>query len=231
MDTPTAAVTLTFWTSSRVWAANTTRGVRTVNTVAWASTKTHPLSPMTRTYVSNVTVTQWAQRTTAVMEPAFVNVKKALLESNVMNVSPVTTGNKAASRTCATRSFSCARTVGHAFRTSVVSARQTLRAFCANSHAVTQVKSATVPAGSVWAWPCFSARSSPSCWARTLPEIPLHHQQRAQRGHNAHQRPLPGAEHPAGDRERESETLPELEKYIHAPTTYKDKTHSTQIFN
>lgn len=52
-------------------------------------------------------------------------------------------------QTCATRSCSCARTEGRALKTSAVSARRTLRAFCANSRAATEVKSATVPAGSV----------------------------------------------------------------------------------
>lgn len=116
-------------------------------------------------------------------------------------------------QTCATRSWSCARTEGRALKTSAVSARRTLRAFCANSRAATEVKSATVPAGSVWAWHCSSARSSPSCWAPPLPEIPPHHQQRAQRGHGARQRSLRGAERPAGERERETETLRELEIY------------------
>lgn len=135
-------------------------------------------------------------------------------------------------RTCATRSFSCARMGVRALKTSAVSARRTLRAFCANSRAVTEVKSATVPAGSVWAWHCSSARSSPSCWAPPLPEIPLHHQQRAQRGHDARQRSLRGAERPAGDRERETETPRELEIYgtqsTNAPQTYSTRTKHTK---
>lgn len=45
----------------------------------------------------SVTVIRWVHCTTAVTVPASVSVKRAQPESNVMNVSPVTTGNRVVS--------------------------------------------------------------------------------------------------------------------------------------